>query len=148
MQNHISMVPNRPKSGEDGLQVDHSALLQVFTWNNALTKPLFSRGILSSEVLKPRFEPCQMALAQVQFKKRCTADSSISSHIKHLPATWIPLFLKLSKVGKQLCRNFHKNIRTFKGNFTFQKKFQTDGARIEAFCDEGLDMFWAWWIKL
>ena len=75
-----------------------------------------------SEVLKLGFEPCQIALAQIHSKNRWTSNYFKSLHITQVPATRIPLSFSLSKVGKQLCSNFQMNIRTFEGNFIFQKK--------------------------
>ena len=97
MQNHISMVPNWPKSGEDGLQVDHSALLQVFTWNNALTKPLFSRGIL-------QFKSSQNKIRAMP-NGSCTDGARIEAfylvlhifYIRKDSSSWITLFVQFSK---------------------------------------------------
>ena len=130
MQNHIPMVPNWPKNGEDSLQETHSALFQICTWHNTLTEPLIHWGYCS---------------CTVTFQKKDEKQTLLNHYTVHVPATEIPLSLSLSKVGKQLCSNFQMNIRIFNGNFTFQKKLHIDGLRIEAFSRK---VFWSWWIRL
>ena len=88
-------------SGEDGLQVDHSALLQVFTWNNALTKPLFSRGIL-------QFKSSQNKIRAMP-NGSCTDGARIEAfylvlHIFYIckdSSSWITLFVQFSKLLNQ-----------------------------------------------
>ena len=72
-----------------------------------------------------RVEPCQQALVKGQSKKRWVVDSSSSLHRGHVLEVEMPLFFRLSKVGRLSCMSFHIKLLIFRGTLTFQIKFHT-----------------------
>ena len=77
-----------------------------------------------SEVWTARAEPCQQALAKVQWRNIWDVDLS-SLHKGQVLFVPIPLFFKIRKVGMQSCKILHINKLTLYGTFTFQMRFQT-----------------------
>ena len=60
-------------------------------------------------------------------KNKWEVDCSSSLNIGHVLLVGIPLFFKVSKVGRLSCISFHTKRLTLRGTFTFQIKFHTSG---------------------
>ena len=103
----------------------------IFPWSICLK---FKRMLLiqvctlklpKSEVWTARAEPCQQALAKVQWRNIWDVDSSSSLHKGQVLFVPIPLFFKIRKVGMLSCKILHVNKLTLYVTFTFQMRFHT-----------------------
>lgn len=72
-----------------------------------------------------RANPCQQALAKVQWRNKYNLDSSSSLQKGHVLVVLIPLFFNVRKVGMLSCMSFHTKKLTLCGTFTFQMSFHT-----------------------
>ena len=79
----------------------------------------------NSEVWIERFDPCQIALANGQYRKWWDMDSSFSWHKGHVLLVGIPLLFKTNFTSKLLWRSFQIKVIILIGSLIFQMTFHT-----------------------